>query len=90
MFFISLPDSHPGIKPQLILTSVTPLCTSPSSDVTPELLPGEELNPAKEWIQMCVLRAGQPGSDVGCQGNEIQGCQACSLSLSTFKHLTTL
>lgn len=29
------------------------MCTSPIVDVT-EVLPGEELNPAKERIQMCV------------------------------------
>lgn len=73
-----------------ILTSVSPLCTCPSSDVTPELLPGDELNPAKEWVQMCVLRAGQPGSEMGCQDTEIQGCQAYPLSLGIFKLLTTL
>lgn len=55
MGFISLPYSHPGIKPQLTLTPVTALCTSPSSDVAlEELLPGDELNPAKEWIQVWV------------------------------------
>lgn len=83
LVFISLPNSHPGIKPQLTLTPVTALCTSPSSDAAPEeLVPGDELNPQRNGFRcgcvcMCcvtrapaALRGAQPKSELGCQGGD--------------------